>query len=248
MKHALNGLSTIALAAAVTALSTISAVAEGPILVTNAEDSGEGSLRAALETAAKSDGLTQILVATDGDVEIDSALVYAGRAPLAIHGKGQTVKSKVDTTLFVVSEGADLTVESLNFAGPGNFSVENRGKASKGLFVDMREDQIGVVTLVLDDVKVSGVAYHGVHISDCDLADECGAGRGGKGGGSEPRSWCGSTTWRSTMSAMGISMRTACGWTSAAAATSSSMPRTPNLRMPARMVWNSTKARRAACS
>lgn len=49
----------------------------------------------------------------------------------------------------------------------------------------MREDQTGVVTLVLDDVKVSGVSYHGVYISDCGLADECGAGRGGEGGGSE---------------------------------------------------------------
>lgn len=185
MKHALNGLSTLAAAAAVTAMSTISAMADGPILVTSAADRGDGSLRAAFEAAAKQEGKVQILVATDGDIEIESTLDYAGKTPLAIHGKGQTVRAKVDTTVFTVSQGADLTVSDLNFAGPGNFSIQNRGGASKGIFVDMREDQTGVVTLILDDVKVSGVSYHGVHISDCDLADECGAGRGGKGGGSE---------------------------------------------------------------
>jgi hypothetical protein len=40
-----------------------------------------------------------------------------------------------------------------------------------------------VVHLVLQDVSVSGVAYHGVHVSDCDLADECGSGSGGGGDG-----------------------------------------------------------------
>ena len=45
MKHALNGLVTLALVAAATAVSTISAVAEGPILVTSGENSGEGNLR-----------------------------------------------------------------------------------------------------------------------------------------------------------------------------------------------------------
>lgn len=185
VKHALHGLSTLALAAAVTAFSTFAAVADGPILVTSAKNDGEGSLRAALEAAAKEEGRPRILVMTDGDIEINSTLVYAGTVPLAIHGSGQTVKSTEDTTVFTVSQGADLTVSDLNFAGPGNFSIKNRGGTAKGLFVDMREDQTGVVTVVLDDVKVSGVSHHGVHISDCDLADECGAGRGGKGGGSD---------------------------------------------------------------
>jgi len=185
VKHALHGLSTFALAAAVTAFATFAAVADGPILVTSATDSGEGSLRAALEAAAKEEGRARILVMTEGDIEISSTLVYAGRVPVAIHGKGQTVKTAEDVTVFTVSEGADLAVSDLNFAGPGNFSIENRGGTGKGISVDIREDQTGAVTVVLDDVKVSGVSYHGVHISDCDLADDCGAGRGGKGGGSE---------------------------------------------------------------
>ncbi len=98
MKHALNGLATLALAAAMTAISTLSAVAAGPILVTSSEDSGEGTLRAALEEASKSEGLTQVLIATDGDIEVKSTLDYAGTAPLAIHGKGQTVKRRAPAT------------------------------------------------------------------------------------------------------------------------------------------------------
>jgi hypothetical protein len=160
------------------------AAAGGQVLVTNGKDSGEGSLRAALEAVSKQEAPAQILVVTDGDIEIASTLTYTGKAPLAIYGKGQTVKTKADTTLLALTEGADLTVNGLDFEGPGGFDIKNRGKDGKGIFIDMRPDQTGVVTLVLEDVKVSGVAYHGVHISDCDLADDCGAGRGGKGGGS----------------------------------------------------------------
>ena len=45
MKHALNGLLTLALVAAATAVSTISAVAEDQILVTSGENRGEVNLR-----------------------------------------------------------------------------------------------------------------------------------------------------------------------------------------------------------
>ena len=53
MKHALNGLLTLTLAAVVTAMSALSALAEGPILVSSGKDTGEGSLSAALKTAGK---------------------------------------------------------------------------------------------------------------------------------------------------------------------------------------------------
>ncbi|MEM8573343.1 MAG: hypothetical protein AAGF48_01760 [Pseudomonadota bacterium] len=185
MKHALNGLSTLALAAAMAAFSGFSAVADVPLLVTSAEDSGEGTLRAALETAAKSDSLTQILIATDGDIEVGSTLTYAGTGPLAIHGKGQTIKTSVDTTLLNISQGADLTLIELNLEGPGNFSIENQGGTGKAIFVDVRDDQTGVVSFILDDVDISGFADYGVLISDCDIVDNCGAGRGGAGNGSD---------------------------------------------------------------
>jgi len=184
MKKSLNGISVFALAAAVTAGLATTGGTAAPVLVTNGNDSGEGSLRAAIEAVAKTDGPALILIETDDDIEIETTLVYDSTAPLFIYGRGQTVEIDVDATLLTMSQGADLTVSDLNFEGPDNFSIQNRGKDGKGIFIDVRDDQTGIVTLTLSDVTVSGVAYHGIHISDCDLADDCGAGRGGKGGGS----------------------------------------------------------------
>jgi len=161
------------------------AFAQAPILVTSAADAGPGSLRAALIAAADSTG--PIFVVTDEDIDAESTLTYVGRQPLAIHGNGQTIKMSANTTILAVTEGADLTVTDLKFAGPGGFSITNRGdnsgSAGKGIFVDVRDDQTGVVHIVLEDVTISDVAYHGVHVSDCDLADDCGGGSGGGGDG-----------------------------------------------------------------
>ncbi|SLN27301.1 hypothetical protein [Roseisalinus antarcticus] len=169
------------------ALTTGAAFAEAPVLVTSTADSGAGSFRAALETLADTGG--QIVVTAEGDITIDSTLDYAGTAPLYVFGAGQTVRTAANATLFAATAGADLTINGLNFAGPGGFDIENRGDidgpAGKGIFVDVRDDQQGYVSLVLENVTVSGVANHGVHVSDCDLADACGGGAGGSGGGSE---------------------------------------------------------------
>lgn len=179
-----TNLLVVALAASAMVFCAITAAKADSMLVTNGKDSGEGSLRAALASVAKDEKPSQILVVTEEDIEIDSTLVYAGRAPLSIHGNGQTVRTNTDTTLLIASEGADLTISDLDFEGLGTFSAKSRG-TGKGIFVDVRPNQTGVVALVLHDVTVSGVAYHGIHISDCDLADACGAGRGGKGEGSD---------------------------------------------------------------
>ncbi|SIS59386.1 hypothetical protein SAMN05421759_101639 [Roseivivax lentus] len=164
------------------------AQAQAPILVTTTADSGAGSLRAALAEAAAMDAPAQIIVTAAGDIAIDETLDYPGTAPLSIFGNGNSVTTAADVTLFSASNGADLTLRALHFAGPGGWSIENRadadGSAGKGIFVDVRDDQTGLVSLVLHDVSVSGVANHGIHVSDCSLADECGGGSGGGGEGS----------------------------------------------------------------
>lgn len=163
------------------------ALADAPILVTNTNDSGAGSLRAAVEQANAHNG-GQIAVVAVGDIEIGDSLAYSGTGPLTILGNGQTIMTKQNVTLFAATQGADLTISNLSFEGPGGFDIENRGDldgdAGKGIFVDVRDDQMGVVSLTLDKVTVSGVANHGVHVSDCSLADDCGGGSGGAGEGS----------------------------------------------------------------
>ncbi len=159
-----------------------------PLVVSNGNDDGAGSLRAALAAAAEPGAPGHILVATEDDIAVTTTLTYDGAAPLAIFGSGQSVTTEVNTTLLAISNGADLTVNGLNFRGPGEFSVENRGdetgEPGKGIFVKLRDDQTGTLNLTLQDVSLSGAAYHGVHVSDCDLGDACGAGATGEGGGS----------------------------------------------------------------
>jgi hypothetical protein len=169
-----------ALGAALFAGSQLAAAAAA--VVTNGNDAGEGSLRAALESGAR-----EIVIATDQDIMITTPLVYDGDKSLSIIGSGQTVMTQEDITLLTMSNGASLTVIGMNFQGPGGFDIENQSTASspgKGIFIDVRDDQTGTVKLVMKNVTVSDVANHGVHISDCDLADDCGGGGGGAGGGS----------------------------------------------------------------
>jgi hypothetical protein len=165
-----------------------SAVAS-PILVTSNADRGAGSLRAAITEASRSTAPQEIVVATDGDIELSQTLSYTGRAPLTLTGQSQTLKIDANATLLEATEGADVSVSSLRFQGPAGYNIENRGDtdgqtAGKGIFVDVRDDQSGTVRLDLTDVVVTGFANHGVHVSDCNLADECGGGGGGAGEGS----------------------------------------------------------------
>lgn len=178
---------TTAAIAALILTATGAARAETPRFeVTSGADSGAGSLREALDLAARQGGV--IAIRGDFDIEIDTGLAYDGTAPLVLQGRGQAVTAADNVTLLTMTNGADLAVENLDFRGPGGFSLSARGDtegaAGKGIFVDLRDDQEGTVTLDLAGVRVSGVAGHGIHVSDCSLADECGGGGGGAGEGS----------------------------------------------------------------
>ena len=177
--------------ARVALLATVSfaagtAQAGGFALVWNADDSGPGSLRNALEVKQAS---RVVIPGFVGDIQISSTLEYSSTAPVSIIGSGQTIATTENVTLLAVTQGANLTVRNLHFEGPGGFSILNRGDlngpAGKGIFVDVRDDQTGKVRVNLTNVSVEGVANHGIHISDCSLADDCGGGSGGGGEGSD---------------------------------------------------------------
>ncbi|MFE8072485.1 hypothetical protein QQM79_15610 [Marinobacteraceae bacterium S3BR75-40.1] len=160
------------------------AQAAGFALVTNGNDQGQGSLRQALETQANQIFILPVV----SKINIETSLDYSGQDALTIFGTGQTIKADSNVTLLNVSEGADLYLANLAFEGRKGYSINNRGdqgeEAGKGIFVDVRDDQEGLVIVGLENVSVSGVANHGIHISDCSLADDCGAGSGGAGTGS----------------------------------------------------------------
>ena len=170
-------------------LAGATAQAQVPVMVTTTDNSGEGSLRAALNAASQSSNASQIVIAVSGDIVIDQSLVYTGETPVEIIGNGQRVRSEANSDLLVSANGGDLAISDLAFEGAGGYSVLNRGDvddqtAGKGIFLDVREDQTGIVELTLTNVSVKGVANHGIHVSDCTLADDCGGGAGGAGAGS----------------------------------------------------------------
>ncbi len=157
----------------------------GFAIVSNGADSGQGSLRHAIEVTRAS----QVFInQTVSAITINSPLVYDQTSKLLIKGHGQTVSTSGNINLLSVTEGADLEISDLNFKGPGGFNINNRGDqgqaAGKGIFVDVRDDQTGTVKVTLSHVSVSDVANHGIHVSDCSLADNCGGGGGGGGEGS----------------------------------------------------------------
>ncbi len=173
-------------AAMLSLLAPLSALnAAGFAVVKNANDAGPGSLRHALEEQQAD---LVFVPGRIGDISIESTLEYSATKPVTIIGKGQTIRISVNETVLAITQGANLTVTNLDFEGPGGFSILNRGDldgpAGKGIFVDVRDDQTGMVRVNLKNVTVSGVANHGIHISDCSLSDDCGGGSGGAGDGS----------------------------------------------------------------
>ncbi len=154
-------------------------MAAPPAKVTNGADGGPGSLRDALKSGATS----VVIHPSVSTIMVDGTLYYNGAEPLKIVGSGATVEGYGDYTLLEITQGANLTISNLNFDGGGGFDVENQG-GGKGIFVDVPEERVGTVRLKLTNVTVSGVGYHGVHVSDCTLEDACGSGGGGGGDGS----------------------------------------------------------------
>lgn len=149
--------------------------------VSNGLDSGEGSLREALEN-----GSTKIVIdAGVTQINILSPLVWESTDSLQIKGSGQVITGDNGSEpLLEISQGADLNLKGLEFVGPGGFDIEHQG-GGKGIFVNVPADRTGIVKVILSDVIVRDTGNHGVHVSDCSIGDDCGAGQGGEGDGSD---------------------------------------------------------------
>jgi hypothetical protein len=164
-----------------------------PAQVTNGNNEGVGSLRAAL-----SSGATHIVIKPSVQtITVTETLLYSGTKPLTVAGSGQTIDGSGLTnnlaSIFEVTNGAKLTIRKMNFDGGGGYSRSvnlNSGvevSGGKGIFVDVPVDRTGAVEVELTHVSVYGTGNHAIHISDCTLGDECG-GRGGGAGNGSPAS------------------------------------------------------------
>jgi len=133
--------------------------AAGSATVTNAADSGEGTLRSALAA-----GATNITVAVS-EITITSTLQYTGSDSLVINGGGAVVKGNgLKATLFQSAGGADVTITNMTFDDGGNFGVNAGG--GYGLHFATTANQTGKMTIDLDNVTVQGVGGHGIYVDD----------------------------------------------------------------------------------
>ena len=172
-------------ALAASLMLTTVAQASNSALVTNGNNGGAGSLRAALES-----GANNIRIAPSvAFITVSTPLVYNGEQGLRIQGRNQVIDASAlqgTDDILSINNGADLQVSNLKFTG-NTFTVNEdplNPVGGKGIFVNVPEKRQGLVRVTLNNVSVSNVGNHGVHVSDCTLRDECGGGSGGGGEGS----------------------------------------------------------------
>lgn len=133
--------------------------AAGSATVTNAADSGEGTLRSALAA-----GATTITISVP-EITITSTLQYTGSDALVINGGGAVVKGNgLKATLFQSTGGADVTINNMTFDDGGDFGVNAGG--GYGLHFATTASQTGKMTVDLDNVTVQGVGGHGIYVDD----------------------------------------------------------------------------------
>ncbi len=177
---------TILSAALIAALGySSSAAATSFALVTNGDNDGAGSLRAALTSGANVVRISRSVAS----ISVTEPLTYDGERRLKLVASGQTIDASGisgNGDIFAVTAGADLSLSNLNFIGNAvDVNPDaNTTVGGKGIFVNVPESRQGVVRVTLDNVSVSNVGNHGIHVSDCTLRDECGGGSGGGGEGS----------------------------------------------------------------
>jgi hypothetical protein len=144
-----------------TLLSASTAAAAGPLaLVSNGDDGGPGSFRAAVAAANADPGVRSILFAPGLTVTLGSDVVFTGAQPLAILGNGSEVVGDPaaapaetwDGGLFVSAGGANLAISRLAF----------RNSFNNGIAVFVPETRAGRIALTLNDVDVEGARFHGV--------------------------------------------------------------------------------------
>ncbi len=163
-------------------LTLTSAANAQTAIVSNGNDSGSGSLRAALNSSPS------IIIINDNvtTIRINDVLEHNSTNELNIIGSvngGQTIDASEipsDDDILSINEGANISISNLNFIG--NLDEINDDPSNPtggtGIFVNIPVTRSGTVNVNLDNVSVTRVGSHGIQISDCVVRDECLPGQG----------------------------------------------------------------------
>jgi hypothetical protein len=140
----------------------------GVVLVTNGNDAGPGSFRAAVRYASANPSIHTVAFTEAHDVDLTDSVVYTGHQDLAIRGSGGTLSgasgdpaANWDAALFVSDSAASITVSNLEV-------VDSFGS---GVVVLIPEGASGTVRVTLKHVTIADSRYHGLYV-DGQLTDD----------------------------------------------------------------------------
>lgn len=135
------------------------AAAPSLVLVTNANDAGSGSFRAAIDQASANSSVTRIQFAGRFTIALQQTVWFTGTQDLTIGGAGSTL------------DGTDARGPAFRTTGGGDLSVFNltvRNAPAEGISVEVPHFATGTVHVWLADVSIIDNDGHGVRVNDQD--------------------------------------------------------------------------------
>ncbi len=127
-------------------------------VVSNANDSGPGSFRAAVEQANADPSIASIgFLPRVRKISLQSSVTFDGAQHLTIRGNGATIDgSGAEGSAFIATGGGDLSLVRIGF----------RGAPGEGVHVAVPVDATGTIEVSLIGVDVVGNGGHGVLVND----------------------------------------------------------------------------------
>ena len=135
------------------------AAAPSLVLVTNANDAGSGSFRAAIDQASANSSVTRIQFAGRFTIALQQTVWFTGTQDLTIGGAGSTLDgTNARGPAFRTTGGGDLSV----------FNLTVRNAPAEGISVEVPHFATGTVHVWLADVSIIDNDGHGVRVNDQD--------------------------------------------------------------------------------
>lgn len=133
----------------------------GIVRVTNSNDAGPGSFRAAAEAASADASIREIEFARGlPPISVLQPVVYTGPQKLKVDGNGAVIDGAAldpaAAAVFVANGGSDLTLSGLTF----------RNAPQQGLAVEIPAGSSGIKKIALINVSALGNRGHGILIND----------------------------------------------------------------------------------